>query len=270
MLARTSAVRRIVKPRPVGIISRVSFPARSAKADGSRTSWTRAEIARVDSMHGRSMPPTWPGHGPLPSFLRDRGGRYADASQHASRPLIRTEETPHVDTDPTAAELDALRRYNTPTISNAIELFDVRPRHLGFLPHTIRCLLPNLGPIVGYAVTSRTRASRPELTEAKVDLLGDYLRYVAVGAGPEDRGRLGPRRAAGARCSVWRGHGDDPPEARLCRTHHQRLPTRPRRSRGARLPALRPEPLRQPCLRAAGRFRLAGRDRGSRNSQSAT
>ena len=70
-------------------------------------------------------------------------------------------------------------------ISNAIELFDVRPRHLGFLPHTIRCLLPNLGPIVGYAVTSRTRASRPELTEAKVDLLGDYLRYVASVPGPK-------------------------------------------------------------------------------------
>ena len=32
-------------------------------------------------------------------------------------------------------ELDLLRRYNTPTISNAIELFDVRPRHTGFLPH---------------------------------------------------------------------------------------------------------------------------------------
>jgi 4-hydroxy-4-methyl-2-oxoglutarate aldolase len=85
----------------------------------------------------------------------------------------------------TAAELDELRRYNTPTIANAIELFDVRPRHVGFLPHTIRCLLPNLGPIVGYAVTSRTLARRPELTESKVDLLGDYLRYVAGMPGPK-------------------------------------------------------------------------------------
>ena len=42
-----------------------------------------------------------------------------------------------------ATELEALRRYNTPTISNAIELFDVRPRHLGFLPRQIRCLLPH-------------------------------------------------------------------------------------------------------------------------------
>ncbi len=81
------------------------------------------------------------------------------------------------------AELAALARYNTPTISNAIELFDVRPRHLGFLPHTIRCLLPSIGPIVGYAVTSRTRAARPEPTETTPDLTADYLRYVAAQPG---------------------------------------------------------------------------------------
>ena len=84
-----------------------------------------------------------------------------------------------------AAELDSLRRYNTPTISNAIELFNFRPRHVGFLPHTIRCLLPDLGPIVGYAVTSQTRATPAEPTETRVDLLGDYLRYVASMPGPK-------------------------------------------------------------------------------------
>ena len=47
---------------------------------------------------------------------------------------------------PTAEQLEALKKYNTPTISNAIEMFNIRPRHLGFLPHTIRCLLPDLGP----------------------------------------------------------------------------------------------------------------------------
>jgi 4-hydroxy-4-methyl-2-oxoglutarate aldolase len=85
----------------------------------------------------------------------------------------------------TAADLDQLRRFNTPTISNAIELFDVRPRHAGFLPHQIRCLLPELGPIVGYAVTSQTRAAVPEPGEPKADLLGDYLRYVAGMSGPK-------------------------------------------------------------------------------------
>jgi 4-hydroxy-4-methyl-2-oxoglutarate aldolase len=77
------------------------------------------------------------------------------------------------------SELRTLRRYNTPTIANAIELFNVRPRHTGFLPHTIRCLLPALGAIVGYAVTSKTRAAPPEADEPNADLLGNYFRYVA-------------------------------------------------------------------------------------------
>jgi regulator of RNase E activity RraA len=85
----------------------------------------------------------------------------------------------------TPAEFDALRRYNTPTIANAIETFDVRSRELGFLPHTIRCLLPEIGPIVGYAVTSKTIAAKLEPGEVDPDLLGDYLRYVAAMPGPK-------------------------------------------------------------------------------------
>jgi regulator of RNase E activity RraA len=83
-----------------------------------------------------------------------------------------------------AEQLEELRRYNTPTISNAIELFDVRPRHLGFLPHEIRCLLPHLGPIIGYAVTSRTSAAH-SAEPAGPDLTADYLRYVAAQPGPK-------------------------------------------------------------------------------------
>jgi 4-hydroxy-4-methyl-2-oxoglutarate aldolase len=85
----------------------------------------------------------------------------------------------------TSTELRALRRFNTPTIANAIELFNVRPRHTGFLPHYIRCLLPDLGAIIGYAVTSKTRAAPPEPGEPQVDLLGDYFRYVASHPGPK-------------------------------------------------------------------------------------
>jgi regulator of RNase E activity RraA len=83
-------------------------------------------------------------------------------------------------------ELRALRRYNTPTIANAIELFNVRPRHTGFLPHYIRCLLPDLGAIVGYAVTSQTRAAPPDSGEPQhPDLLGNYFRYVESRRGPK-------------------------------------------------------------------------------------
>jgi regulator of RNase E activity RraA len=84
-----------------------------------------------------------------------------------------------------AAQLEALCRFNTPTVSNAIELFDVRSRNVGFLPHTIRCLLPELGVVVGYAVTSQTRADAPAAEEPPTDLLPDYLRYVAAMPGPK-------------------------------------------------------------------------------------
>ena len=83
-----------------------------------------------------------------------------------------------------AEQLDALRRYNTPTISNAIEIFNVRARHLGFLPHQIRCLFPDLGVMVGYAVTSQTRASY-STEPAGPDLSADYYRYVAAKPGPK-------------------------------------------------------------------------------------
>ena len=82
-----------------------------------------------------------------------------------------------------AEQLEALRRYNTPTISNAIEMFNIRQRHLGFLPHTIRCMFPEMRPIVGYAVTAQTRAEYSP--EPSPDILGDYFRYVAAQPGPK-------------------------------------------------------------------------------------
>src|SRR2546423_14709003 len=58
-------------------------------------------------------------------------------------------------------ELDALRRFSTPSISNAIERFDVRPRHHGFTGPEIRCMFPEMPPIVGYASTAIVMAERP-------------------------------------------------------------------------------------------------------------
>jgi regulator of RNase E activity RraA len=83
-----------------------------------------------------------------------------------------------------AEQLEELRRYNTPTISNAIEIFNVRARHLGFLPHQIRSLFSDLGPMVGYAVTSQTRASFSK-EPAGPDPSADYYRYVAAQPGPK-------------------------------------------------------------------------------------
>ncbi|MDW8356175.1 MAG: RraA family protein [Bryobacterales bacterium] len=55
--------------------------------------------------------------------------------------------------------LDLLRRYDTPTICNVIELFAVRPRNTGYMDGRIRCCFPELGPLVGYAATATHRAA---------------------------------------------------------------------------------------------------------------
>jgi regulator of RNase E activity RraA len=46
-----------------------------------------------------------------------------------------------------------LKTIDTPTVSNAIELLDVRPGAEGFTSNAVKCMYPELGPMVGYAVT---------------------------------------------------------------------------------------------------------------------
>jgi regulator of RNase E activity RraA len=83
----------------------------------------------------------------------------------------------------TAEELSALRAINTPTISNAIELFNVRPRNRGFMSPEIRCIFPEFGVMVGYAVTSQIRAAQP--AEPGRPTIEAY--WKSVGAVPEPR-----------------------------------------------------------------------------------
>ena len=61
----------------------------------------------------------------------------------------------------TPEDLAALRAITTPTVCNAIETFEVRLRSEGFMDSTIQCRFPELGAMVGYAVTIKTRASVP-------------------------------------------------------------------------------------------------------------
>jgi regulator of RNase E activity RraA len=57
--------------------------------------------------------------------------------------------------------LEKLRRFDTPTICNAIELFDVRPYNAGFMDKCIRAVYPDLPPMVGFATTATQRAADP-------------------------------------------------------------------------------------------------------------
>ena len=59
-------------------------------------------------------------------------------------------------------ELEALRRWPTCAIANAIELFNFRPRNEGFMLPEIKCAFPDLEPMIGYAVTAVISADSPE------------------------------------------------------------------------------------------------------------
>jgi 4-hydroxy-4-methyl-2-oxoglutarate aldolase len=50
--------------------------------------------------------------------------------------------------------IEYLKTIDSPTLSNAIEDLNVRPRHEGFAPLSVRCLFPQLGRMCGYAVTA--------------------------------------------------------------------------------------------------------------------
>jgi regulator of RNase E activity RraA len=59
------------------------------------------------------------------------------------------------------ADLELLRKFDTPTVCNVIELFDLRPRTAGYTDARIRCCYPQLPPMVGYAVTATFRSAAP-------------------------------------------------------------------------------------------------------------
>ena len=58
-------------------------------------------------------------------------------------------------------ELDLLRRYDTPTICNVIELFHVRPPNVGYMDSRIKACFPEMPPLVGYAATATLRTAAP-------------------------------------------------------------------------------------------------------------
>jgi regulator of RNase E activity RraA len=61
----------------------------------------------------------------------------------------------------TGEVLDKLREFDTPTICNLVELFEVRPRNTGFMDKRIQAYFPEMPPMVGFAATATFRSSGP-------------------------------------------------------------------------------------------------------------
>ena len=93
-----------------------------------------------------------------------------------------------------AKQIEALRKIDTPTICNLLEMVVPSRRGTGFTTKFLHCAFPNLPPIVGYARTATIRAKEPG---------------PLAGHGPSRRLRQrGPRRHGGARRGIGpRGHG---------------------------------------------------------------
>jgi regulator of RNase E activity RraA len=75
----------------------------------------------------------------------------------------------------TAQTLSKLAEFDTPTICNVIELFNVVPRNRGYMDARIRAAFPELPPMVGFAATASFRADAPP---AGVDVYGSLERQL--------------------------------------------------------------------------------------------
>lgn len=60
-----------------------------------------------------------------------------------------------------ASELARLRKYDTPTVCNVVELFDLYSRTAGYMDGRIVACQPKLPPMVGYASTATFRSAAP-------------------------------------------------------------------------------------------------------------
>jgi regulator of RNase E activity RraA len=83
-----------------------------------------------------------------------------------------------------AADLELLRKYDTPTVCNVVELFDLRPRTAGYTDGRIQACFPKLPPMVGYASTATFRSAAPPREGNVYAGLGDQVASFAELPGP--------------------------------------------------------------------------------------
>ncbi len=81
-------------------------------------------------------------------------------------------------------KLEALRRIPSPTIANAVETFDIRPRGEGITDARICCQFPELGVLLGYACTATIVSAKRAPKKGRVSRT-DYWAYTQQCAGPK-------------------------------------------------------------------------------------
>jgi regulator of RNase E activity RraA len=74
-----------------------------------------------------------------------------------------------------AADLELLRKFDTPTICNVVELFDLCSRTAFYMDGRIRACFPKMPPLVGYAATATFRSAAPPLAGNVYSGLADQI-----------------------------------------------------------------------------------------------
>lgn len=77
-----------------------------------------------------------------------------------------------------------LAKYDTPTICNVIELFNVRPRNVGFMDGRIQACFPKMPPMVGFAATATFRSQQQPRKSDVYATLSEQVERFAELPGP--------------------------------------------------------------------------------------
>ena len=83
-----------------------------------------------------------------------------------------------------AETLALLRKFDTPTVCNVLELFDCRQRTVGYMDGRIQACYPALPPMVGFASTAPRRAAAPPRGGDTYMGLGAQVEKLAALPGP--------------------------------------------------------------------------------------
>ena len=83
------------------------------------------------------------------------------------------------------AVLEQLRKYDTPTICNVLELFDAMPRTSSYMDARIQPAYPKLPPMVGFASTATFRAGAPPRSGDVYKGLTRQVELLAAATGPQ-------------------------------------------------------------------------------------
>jgi 4-hydroxy-4-methyl-2-oxoglutarate aldolase len=75
-------------------------------------------------------------------------------------------------------DFDLLRITNTPTIANAMEKLGIRDRMRGFTRGNVRAMFPDLGVMLGYAVTVKIRSARPPEKKVAIREYWDHIKRI--------------------------------------------------------------------------------------------